>query len=225
MIGQPPSFPPFLSLFILRSLHIVNKLSNRYLLFTRDNDLFQAVKPVSNHGGGKHIFTSLQCRRQTEGGVRSQAHWASESPPACMWELFWWNICLRRCVLWLLFNSLCPPSDVLLLLYTALISPRLTSRHARELPADSSVCVLNKITSNFQNYGCFLSCVFMFREDESRSFVRRRGMQIHANTAGLEGAEATLFTNDNKSVLLLIEYSTNDLLRGHMTFVSVSVCL
>lgn len=71
----------------------------------------------------------------------------------------------------------------------------------------------------------FLLCVFMFHKDESRSFVRLRGMQIHANTAGLEGAEATLFTNDNKSVQLLIEYSTNDLLRGLMTFVSVAFCL
>lgn len=52
---------------------------------------------------------SVKARQwQTEGGVCSQAHWAPEFPPACIRELFWWNICLRRCVLWLLFNSFSP---------------------------------------------------------------------------------------------------------------------
>lgn len=40
-----------------------------YLLCGSDDDLFQAAKAISNHHGGKHIFTSSWSQRQTEGGA------------------------------------------------------------------------------------------------------------------------------------------------------------
>lgn len=101
-------------------------------------------------------------RRQTEGGARSQAHRASESPPACIWELFWWNICLRRCVLRFLFNYFspiwCSPA--------ALYSPYLSSldfppcqRASIRLLCLRLEAAWIKQPPNFETMACFAVCL------------------------------------------------------------------
>lgn len=44
----------------------INWATDMYLLFWSDNDLFWAVKAISNHCRGKHIFTILQCQSEAK---------------------------------------------------------------------------------------------------------------------------------------------------------------
>ncbi|CAB1421017.1 unnamed protein product [Pleuronectes platessa] len=101
-------------------------------------------KAISNHRGGKHIFTSS--RRQGEAKTnrgRGCAHKNTEHPGLLQCESgnFSDEIFVSGGASCGYCSTLSPPTDVLLLLYTALISPRSTSRHAREPPAASCLCI------------------------------------------------------------------------------------
>lgn len=141
MIGQLPSFPPFF-LFIYSPVSTlsISWATDMYLLFRSDNDLFWAVKAISNHCGGKHIFTISQCQSEAKtnkGGVHSHPSFLQSVSGNFSDEIFVSDSAsCGYC------STISPPTDGLLPLCTALIFPHLTSRHARELPADSSVCVL-----------------------------------------------------------------------------------
>lgn len=146
----------FFSLFSLQCLRIVNKLSNRYLLFRCRHDLFEAVKVISNHRGGKHIFASSPCQGEAKTNWARGVFTSTQSflPPAS--GNFSDGIFVSGGVSCGYCSTISPPTDALPLLHTALISPRLTSRHATEPPVASSSLLsasgsyMNKTMSNFQ---------------------------------------------------------------------------
>lgn len=146
MIGQPHSFPPFLSLFIPRSLHIVNKLSNRYVFAFQKPQWFipGSETHLQSLQRKTHIYQLAVLRRGKDKLRAGYAHKHTEHPSLLqpVSGNFSDEIFVSGGASCGYCSTISPPSDVLLLLYTALISPRLTSRHAREPPADSSVCVL-----------------------------------------------------------------------------------
>lgn len=146
MIGQPPSFPPFFSLFILRSFYIVNKLSNRYVFAFQTRQWFipGGETHLQSLRRKTHIY-QLAVSRQSKDKLRAACvHKHTEHPS--LLQLVSGNFSDEIFVSGGASCGYCstvsPLTEVLLLLYTALISPRLTSRHARELSADCSVCIL-----------------------------------------------------------------------------------
>lgn len=107
------------------------------LLFRGDNDLFRgSERHLQSPWRKTHIYQlAVSGRGKDEarvGCVRSRA--SSSLDRELYDEMFVSGGASRGYC-----SAISPPTDGLPPLYTALISPRLTSRHARELPADSSL--------------------------------------------------------------------------------------
>ena len=183
-----------------------------YLLFWSHNDLFQAVKPISNHCGGKHIFTSSQCQRQTEGGVRSRAHWASSSLYLGTFLMKYLSPAVRPVVTVQLFFprlmfSCCSIQPLSLLAWLPAMPESF-----QQTPLSASWSDMNKTTSNFETMACFSCHVSLcICEEKNKSAscccccVILNRMQIHWNL--LEWAEATLFTNHSKILWILMWFN------------------
>lgn len=122
------AFISFLSLFIYSPVSLTLSISPAtYLLFQSDNDLFQAAKPISNHGGGKtHIYQLVASRRGADKLCARCVHMRTEYPnqEASLMK------CLSRAGRPVVTVQLPPSSEVLLLLHAALISARSTCHHA-----------------------------------------------------------------------------------------------
>lgn len=143
-------------------------------------------------------------QRQTEGW----GAFTSESPPVCIRELFWWNICLWRCVLWLLFNYFSPywwsPA--------ALYSPYLSSLDFPPCQRASSrlLCLRLEVTWIKQlptlKLCLVLKCIFMYLWKTNLHCAAvwvLTGCKSTQICPVLERATATLFTNHNKSMWFL----------------------
>lgn len=123
MIGQPPSFPPCVSLFILPSQPALSISSATDLLFRRHNESFYAVN-LQSQQRKTHIY---QCQGE-----------ANTNPRRGVFTRVWMGTLLMK-YLSLAVHPAVPVRLFLpLLLYTTLISARLTCHHiSREFPAGS----------------------------------------------------------------------------------------
>lgn len=163
MIGQLPSFPPFFFLFIRRSLAVVNKLSNRYVFAFQRRQWFipgeWTPSPIAVEENTYLPAGGVRARqRRSEGGVCSLP---SILQPGS--GTLWWNVCLWRCVPWLLFSYFSPnwwpPA--------ALNSPYLSSldfppcQRASSRLLSASWSSMNKTAPNFKTVPYFASlCIW-----------------------------------------------------------------